>query len=61
VPPPEPCATDVLTREQIDEALCLARFCDARAERLVVRCSGTWTFPIGHRVPDLGTLATRAA
>jgi DNA polymerase III subunit epsilon len=61
VPPPEPTDAPVLARDQIDEALCLARFCDSRAERLVVRCSGTWTFPIGGRIPDLADLATRAA
>ena len=43
----------MLAREQIDEALCLARFCDKRADRLAVRCSGTWAFPIGDRVPEL--------
>jgi DNA polymerase-3 subunit epsilon len=61
VPPPEPGVAAVLSREQIDEALCLARFCDKRAERLAVRCSGSWTFPIGDRLPDLATLVTRAA
>jgi DNA polymerase-3 subunit epsilon len=61
IPPPEPATASALTRDQIDEALCLARFCDKRADRLTVRCSGTWTFPIGDRIPDLSTLATRAA
>ena len=61
IPPPEPASAEVLSREQIDEALCLARFCDKRADRLVVRCSGTWTFPIGDRLPDISSLATRAA
>jgi len=62
IPPPDAAATaGVLSREQIDEALCLARFCDKRAERLVVRCSGTWAFPIGDRVPDLAGLAINAA
>ena len=61
IPPPEATTTGVFTREQIDEALCLARFCDKRAERLVVRCSGAWTFPVGDRLPDLTALATRAA
>jgi DNA polymerase-3 subunit epsilon len=61
IPPPDPSAAEVLSREQIDEALSLARFCDKRADRLVVRCSGTWRFPIGDRVPDLAALATRAA
>ncbi len=61
VPPPEPCAGDVLTREQIDEALCLARFCDKQAPRLEVRCSGQWTFPVGDRIADLTALVERAA
>ena len=63
IPPPDAAATsDVLSREQIDEALCLARFCDKRADRLVVvHCSGAWMFPIGDRVPDLAALAIRAA
>ena len=61
IPPPEAATTDVLSRGQIDEALCLARFCDARAERLVVRCSGIWTFPIGDRIPDLAALVAPAA
>jgi DNA polymerase-3 subunit epsilon len=61
IPAPEPATAAVLTREQIDEALCLARFCDKRADRLTVRCSGTWTFPVGDRLPDLSTLAARAA
>ncbi len=61
IPPPEASGDSVLSREQIDEALCLARFCDKRADRLVVRCSGTWTFPIGDRLPDLAALAIRAA
>jgi DNA polymerase-3 subunit epsilon len=61
IPPPEPATGDVLTREQIDEALCLARFCDKRASQLTVRCSGTWSFPLGDRIPDLSTLSTRAA
>ena len=61
IPPPDASTAEVLSREQIDEALCLARFCDKRADRLTVRCSGTWTFPIGDRVPDIATFATRAA
>lgn len=60
VPPPEACTADVLGREQIDEALCLARFCEKRASGLVVRCSGTWTFPLADRVPDLAALAAHA-
>ena len=61
IPPPEATDAPVLAREQIDEALCLARFCDKRADRLAVRCSGTWTFPVGNRIPDLAAFATRAA
>jgi DNA polymerase-3 subunit epsilon len=61
VPPPDASDAPVLAREQIDEALCLARFCDTRAERLVVQCSGVWRFPVGDRVPDLAALAARAA
>jgi DNA polymerase-3 subunit epsilon len=61
VPPPEASTAPVLSREQIDEALCLARFCDKRADRLVVRCSGTWAFPIGDRLPELSALVNRAA
>jgi len=61
VAPPEPSDREVLSREQIDEALCLARFCDTRAEHLSVSCSGVWTFPIAERLPDLGDLVTRAA
>jgi DNA polymerase-3 subunit epsilon len=61
IPPPDAATTDVLSRDQIDEALCLARFCDKRAEQLVVHCSGTWTFPIGNRIPDLAELIRRAA
>ena len=53
VPPPEAPTADVLTRDQIDEALCLARFCEQRASRLVVRCSGTWNFPVADRIPQL--------
>jgi DNA polymerase-3 subunit epsilon len=61
VPPPDASDAPVLARDQIDEALCLARFCDARSDRLVVRCSGTWAFPIGDRVPDLAALVAIAA
>jgi DNA polymerase-3 subunit epsilon len=57
VPPPEPCTSAVLGRDQVDEALCLARFCEKRAAQLVVHCSGTWTFPVAERVPDLAALA----
>ena len=51
----------MLAREQIDEALCLARFLDKRADQLTVQCSGSWTFPVGDRIPDLISLGTRAA
>jgi DNA polymerase-3 subunit epsilon len=53
VPPAEPCGTQALTRHQIDEALCLARFCDKRSARLQVRCTGDWTFPVSDRLPQL--------
>jgi DNA polymerase III subunit epsilon len=48
----------VLSRHQIDEALCLARFCDKRAARLTVSCSGDWRFPVSDRLPQLPGLAT---
>lgn len=49
VAPPDPVDGDrPLGRAQIDEALCLARYFDRCADRLsVVRCSGTWNFPVG--------------
>jgi len=61
VSPPEASTADVLARDQIDEALCLARFCDKNADRLVVRCSGTWEFPVTGRVPELAALASRSS
>jgi DNA polymerase-3 subunit epsilon len=61
VPPPDASDAPVLAREQIDEALCLARFCDARSDRLAVHCSGSWAFPVGDRVPDLAALVDSAA
>ena len=61
VPPPEPCPSPVLPREAIDEALCLARFCDKHGDRLQVRATGPWTFPIGDRLPDLAALTNRVA
>ncbi len=61
VPPPEPCTSPVLPRDAVDEALCLARFCDKQAGRLQVCSSGAWTFPIGDRLPDLGALTERVA
>jgi DNA polymerase-3 subunit epsilon len=54
---PEPSDGDVLSRHQVDEALCLARFCDKRAPKLEVRCTGVWTFPISDRLPQLPGLA----
>ena len=42
VPPDRP-----LTRQTVDEALCLAKFLDKHAARLdVIECDGIWTFPI---------------
>ncbi len=61
VRPPEPCTAAVLPRESIDEALCLARFCDKQGTRLEVRSTGPWAFPIGDRLPDLGALTGRVA
>jgi DNA polymerase III subunit epsilon len=58
VPPPEPSAGDVVSRHQIDEALCLARFCEKRADRLTVRCSGEWLFPISGQLPPWRGAAT---
>jgi hypothetical protein len=58
VPAAEPSDTRTLTRHQIDEALCLARFCDKRAAQLTVRCSGEWNFPISDRLPQLPGFAT---
>ena len=42
-------------REHADEALCLAKFFDKHAERLVVTCDGHWGFPIAssERIPPL--------
>jgi DNA polymerase III subunit epsilon len=48
----------LLSRHQIDEALCLGRFCEKRAERLTVQCSGDWAFPVSDRLPRLPGLAT---
>ena len=36
-------------RACVDEALLLARFCNARAAELVVESTGPWTFPIATR------------
>ena len=52
VPAPEPPAPGgVLSREHIDEALCLARFCEKHADRLTVECTGIWRFPISSGLP----------
>lgn len=61
VQPADACTGGVLARDQIDEALCLARFLDKSADRLTVHCSGSWVFPIGDRIGDLASLGTRAA
>lgn len=53
VAPPEPTDDPVLGRHHIDETLCLARFFDKHAARLVVRTDGPWSFPIGDRIPEL--------
>ncbi|MFW2332863.1 DEDD exonuclease domain-containing protein [Ilumatobacter sp.] len=52
VDPPEPPADDrPLRRQQVDEALCLAKYFDKHADRLeVVSCSGSWTFPIATAI-----------
>jgi DNA polymerase-3 subunit epsilon len=58
VPPPEPACGAVLSRHQIDEALCLARFCEQRADRLSVTCTGRWLFPVSDQLPQLRGAAT---
>jgi hypothetical protein len=56
VPAPEPTEIErVLAVTQIDEALCLARVCNARADRLVVTSSGPWSFPL-PAVPTISRL-----
>jgi len=46
-PPDAPEPGRPLGRQHIDEALCLAKFCDRHAERLVVvSISGEWRFPL---------------
>jgi DNA polymerase III subunit epsilon len=61
VEPPDPVASHLLLgRHQIDEALCLARHLERHAAQIeVVRCSGTWPFPIG--VTDALPTLDRAA
>ena len=47
VPPPSPVEIgQIVPAAQVDEILCLARFCDARADRIIVGCSGRWRFPL---------------
>jgi DNA polymerase-3 subunit epsilon len=48
VDPPEPAADGrPITRQHVDEAMCLARYLDQHAARLeVVSCSGAWGFPV---------------
>jgi DNA polymerase-3 subunit epsilon len=47
VPPPAPLLIgQVVPVTQVDESLCLARFCEARADRLDVTCTGRWDFPL---------------
>lgn len=46
-------------REHADEALCLAKFFDKRAERLLVSCSGTWSFPV-HATTEIPPLPRAA-
>ena len=48
VDPPEPPRVGrPLHRQQVDEALCLAKYFDRHASRLdVVTCSGSWLFPL---------------
>lgn len=49
VDPPEPTLPGrPLHRQQVDEALCLAKYLDRHAHRLdIAECSGSWRFPIG--------------
>lgn len=47
VPPPAPVELgQVVPAAQVDESLCLARFCEARADRIDVTCTGRWDFPL---------------
>jgi hypothetical protein len=63
VPPPAAITPgQVVPASQIDESLCLARFCDARAERISVVCTGRWEFPLPpatalSRLDDSGSQA----
>jgi DNA polymerase III subunit epsilon len=58
VPPPEPSGGGVVSRHEIDEALCLARFCEKRAGRLTVRSTGDWLFPVSGQLPPWPGAAT---
>ena len=44
---------------RLDEALCLARFFDGRADQLQVECTGSWEFPVSAcaKVPTLARAA----
>ncbi len=53
VAPPDPAAAGrPLPRELVDEALCLARFCERHAAKLdVVSITGDWLFPLAAATP----------
>ncbi|MGI9646708.1 MAG: hypothetical protein ACR2O6_15485, partial [Ilumatobacteraceae bacterium] len=56
VAPPEAAADEApLQRHHIDEALCLARFFDRRADAASVSCHGDWLFPVvaSEEIPRL--------
>ncbi len=56
VAPPEASDDEApLHRHHIDEALCLARFFDKRADAASVSCRGEWVFPVGtsEEIPKL--------
>jgi DNA polymerase-3 subunit epsilon len=57
-PPDAPADGRPIRRQQVDEALCLAKYFDRHAARLdVVTCSGAWRFPLGDaaQMPRLDT------
>lgn len=58
-PPPPSTSPGPLRSDQIDEALCLARFFDEHAPDMDVRCSGEWKFPVSGsaEVPPLARVA----
>jgi DNA polymerase-3 subunit epsilon len=62
-PPPPPPTDAPIEPGTIDEVLCLARWIDHRTERLTVRASGPWRFPIDFTddVPPLHLPAPSAA